>query len=262
LSYPVLPGAEAWSMAGFGEHAKIRLLLVHGFTGSPVSMRPLGELLAARGFSVEIVRLPGHGTHYRDMQKTRYADWRAEVVRALDALSRDDEPVVLVGFSMGGTLVLDVASSGHSGIAGVVSINAQILERGGLIVKLAPFLEKIVPLAPASAAGLVENDIAKPGGDEKAYGWVPSAAGNSVVRELPRIREQVRSLNVPLLVAYSPQDHSVPPANSQAILELAGSTDKTELRLERSYHVAPLDFDLPLLEERIAEFSERVAKRT
>lgn len=260
MSYPVIPGAEAWSKPGTGELGKIGLLLVHGFTGNPVSLRPLAELLAARGFSIELVRLPGHGTHYRDLQRTRYPDWRGEVERALSELARTTERVVLVGFSMGGTLVLDVAARGAQ-VAGVVTINGWVLDRQGIVVKMAPLIEKLVPIAPAKAAGLVKNDIAKPGGDEKAYDWIPAAAGNSVVRELPRIRESLGSIRVPLLVAYSPQDHSVPPENSKAILELCGSTDKTELRLERSYHVAPLDYDLPLLDERIAEFAARVAGR-
>ena len=258
MSYPVLPGAEAWFQAGSGALGKIGLLLVHGFTGNPVSMRPLGELLSARGFTVQVPRLPGHGTHHRDMQRTRYADWRAEVERARAELSGKCERTVLVGLSMGGTLVLDVASDAGAAVAGVVTINVWILDREGILVKMAPVLEKLVPLAPAKAAGLVENDIAKPGGDEKAYRWVPAAAGNSVVRELPRLRERISSLGCPLLVAYSPRDHSVPCRNSQALLRLAGSADKTELRLERSYHVATLDYDLPLLDERIAEFALRV----
>jgi carboxylesterase len=259
LNYPVMAGAEPWSQAGSGATGAIGLLLVHGFTGNPVSMRPLGERLAARGFTVQVLRLPGHGTHFRDMQRTRYADWRAEVERALAELAARCARVVLVGLSMGATLVLDVAAEAGSAVAGVVTINAWILDRQGVVVKLAPLLEKILPLAPARAAGLVENDIAKPGGDEKAYRWVPAAAGNSVVRELPRVRQHVAKLGCPLLVAYSPQDHSVPPENSKALLRLAGSADKTELVLERSFHVATLDYDLPLLDERIAEFAARVA---
>ena len=40
----------------------VGVLLSHGFTGSPVSMRPWGEHLAAAGYAVEVPRLPGHGT--------------------------------------------------------------------------------------------------------------------------------------------------------------------------------------------------------
>jgi carboxylesterase len=251
--YPVQPGAEAWSFAGTpgSPHEKVGLVLVHGFTGSPVSMRPLGELLAAKGFRVEVPRLPGHGTHARDMQHTRYADWRAEVARTVERLAKAAERVVLVGLSMGGTLALDVASSGEHAVASVVCINPQILDREGALVKLSSLIELLVPLAPASLAGLRKDDIAKPGVSERAYDWVPTASGNSLLKELPRVRSQLRNLSCPLLVAHSRQDHSVPPANSEQLLRLVPHA--RELVLERSYHVATLDYDLELLAARIGE---------
>src|SRR5262249_23658650 len=77
---PVLTGAEASSAEGAasGPEARQRtgVGVIHGFSGSPVSTRPLAEALAALGFRVEAPRLPGHGTHPRDMARTRYADWR------------------------------------------------------------------------------------------------------------------------------------------------------------------------------------------
>jgi alpha-beta hydrolase superfamily lysophospholipase len=65
--HPVLPGAEAWSSPGGGPHG---VLVLHGFTGNPVSVRPLAEALAEAGFAVEMPRLPGHGTHVEDMIPT------------------------------------------------------------------------------------------------------------------------------------------------------------------------------------------------
>lgn len=223
-------------------------------------MRPLGERLAARGFAVEVVRLPGHGTHYRDMMSTRYADWRGEVTRALADLKSRSERVVPVGLSMGGTLVLDVVSSDPSAVAGAFVINTPVLDREGILVKLAPFLEHVLPVVPASAAGLTRNDIAKPGVSEMAYAWVPAKAGNSLVREFPRVRSQLPNLTCPTVVAYSRADHSVPPENSKAILRLLGTKDLTELPLERSYHVATLDYDQELLEERITAFADRITQ--
>jgi carboxylesterase len=250
---------EAFSSKGSGARARIGVALIHGFTGSPASLRPLGELLAKRGFAVEVPRLPGHGTTWRDMLRTRYDDWRAEVVRTAGDLKSRTETLVMVGLSMGGTLVLDTVSSGDAGADGAVSINAQILNREGIVVKLGPYLEKILPVVPARAAGLTRNDIAKPGVAERAYGWVPSAAGNSLVRALPRVRGQLSRVTCPTIIMYSRQDHSVPPANSQALLKLVPGAE--ELVLERSYHVATLDYDLELIEERVTAFADRIATR-
>jgi len=201
--------------------------------------------------------LPGHGTRPPDLLPTRYADWRAEALSALNRLRARTQKVIAVGLSMGGTLVLDLAST--EPLDGAVTINAQILDRGGLVVKLAPLIEKIVPIAPASAAGLTKNDIKK-GGDEQAYDWVAAAAGNSLVRALPEVRARLGRISAPLLVIYSRDDHSVPPANSQAIPDLVGSKQVSVLELRDSYHVATLDNDLPLLDERIAAFAESSVK--
>jgi carboxylesterase len=229
--------------------AKLGILVLHGFTGSPVSVRPLAELLSKRGFAVEMPRLPGHGTRPLDLLPTRYADWRAEALAALTRLRARTSQV----------FVVDLAST--EAVDGVVTINAQILDRGGLIVKLAPIIEKVIPIAPASAAGLTKNDIKK-GGDEDAYTWVAAAAGNSLVRALPEVRARLKSLTCPLLVIYSRDDHSVPPDNSKALPGLVGSAPASVsvLELEDSYHVATLDNDLPLIDRRVASFAESLAK--
>jgi carboxylesterase len=257
LSAPIKAGAEPLSRAGQGPNAETGILLVHGFTGSPISLRPLAELLSQRGFAIEMPLLPGHGTRPRDLLPTRYADWRAEALAGLNRLRARTAKVVAVGMSMGGTLVLDLATSER--LDGAVTINAQILDRGGLIVKLAPLIEKIIPIAPASAAGLTKNDIKK-GGDEQAYDWVAAAAGNSLVRALPEVRARLAQVSVPLFVIYSREDHSVPNESSKALPQLVGSKQVSVLELENSYHVATLDNDLPLLDEQIAAFAESVAK--
>ena len=77
------------------------------------------------------------------MIPTRYDDWRAEVVRSAKLLASRTDKLVLCGLSMGGTLSLDVASSGDVKPAGVVTINAQILDRKGIVVTLGPYLEKL-----------------------------------------------------------------------------------------------------------------------
>ncbi len=73
MTAPIIPGAEPWSAPG-GSNG---VLVLHGFTGNPQSMRPLAEALAAAGFTVELPLLPGHGTAVEDMVPTRWEDWSA-----------------------------------------------------------------------------------------------------------------------------------------------------------------------------------------
>jgi carboxylesterase len=252
----VRPSSEPWSAPGSGARANRALFLVHGFTGSPYSLRPLGEMLARRGFAVEVPRLPGHGTTWREMLPTRYDHWRAAVHATAKRLKERHDHVVLVGLSMGGTLSLDVASGTDARVSGVVTINAQILDREGIVVKLGPYIEKVLPIVPAALAGMTVNDIAKPGMVEEAYPLVPTAAGNSLLRALPRVRTQLANVPCPVLVIYSRNDHTVPPANSKALLELIKAPRLDQLVLERSYHVATLDYDQELIEERVTAFAD------
>jgi carboxylesterase len=116
-----------------------------------------------------------------------------------------------------------------------------------------------MPFAPAALAGLRKDDIAKPGVSERAYALVPTAAGNSFTRELPRVRQSVGRITCPVLVVWSREDHSVNPENSQTLVKLLAPGLASELVLERSYHVATLDYDLELIEASVAAFADRVA---
>ncbi len=254
---PVLPGAAAWSAVGVGDRAKVGVAVVHGLTGNPNSTRPLGERLAEAGYTVEVPRLPGHGTDVKDMARTRYADWRAAVDAVVDDLSTRCEHTVLVGLSMGGTLVLDVASVRPTDVVGVVAINAQILDPDQAMAKLAPVLQHVVRSLPRDLAGLPSDDIAKPGGDEHAYARVPSKAAQSLISAIPAVRHRLTAFELPTLIAYSTQDHTVPPKNSRWLAEhLPGDVDT--LVLEKSYHVATLDHDAELLEQAVLDFVARV----
>lgn len=257
----MIPGAEAWSAHGEGDRADVGVAVIHGLTGNPNSTRPLGESLNRAGYTVEVPRLPGHGTDVKDMARTRYLDWRTEVERVADDLAARCEQVILVGLSAGGTLVLDVASRRPDDVDGVVTINAQVLQPDQPLAKVAPLLQYVLPPVPRDLAGLPTDDIARPGADEHAYAKVPAKPTQSLIRELPRIRAQLLDITQPVLVAYAPNDHSVPSKNSKAILELIGSGDVTELVCERSYHVITLDWDRELLESAVLDFVERVTKR-
>ena len=102
---PLFPGAEPYSADG----GSTGILLLHGFTGSPKSMRPWAERMSAEGHTVRLPRLPGHGTRWQDMNLTRWEDWYAEADRAFLELQKSCERVFVFGLSMGGTLTLRLA---------------------------------------------------------------------------------------------------------------------------------------------------------
>src|SRR5262249_61661789 len=70
MSPPVLPGAEPFDHAG----GPVGVLLCHGFTGSPQTLRGWADYLAAQGLTVSLPRLPGHGTTWQDLARTGGGD--------------------------------------------------------------------------------------------------------------------------------------------------------------------------------------------
>ena len=228
-----MPGATPLSAPGDGERGRVGVIVVHGFTGNPLSTRPLGQRFAAEGWAVEVPCLPGHGTNFRDLARTRYRDWYGGVDHLVDHLASGCDQIVLVGHSMGGTICLDIASRRPDDITAVATINAPVLTPHQPLAKIAPIIQFLVPYQPRDLAGMPSDDIARPDVEEGAYGVIPSKAAYSLIREYPRIRSQLHALKQPLLVAWSPQDHSVAPESSQALPELVSSTDVEEVVLER-----------------------------
>src|SRR5215218_5758283 len=115
----VMSGCEPWSHAA---GAPVGALVLHGFTGTPASVRNIAEALGAAGYDVELPRLPGHGTTVEDMITTTWADWLGEVETAYQRLADRVERVVVIGQSMGGTLALRIALD-HASVAGLGLVN-------------------------------------------------------------------------------------------------------------------------------------------
>lgn len=246
---PVLPGAEPFAHDGADD---IGLLLCHGFTGSPQSMRPWAEHAAAEGLTVRLPRLPGHGTDWREMNRTRWTDWFARVAEELTELTGRCGTVVVCGLSMGGTLALRLAQEHGPAIAGLVLVNPSVttLRRE---LALLPALSRVVPSFPP-----VGNDILKPGVTELAYDRTPLRAANSLRQLWQVVRADLAKVTQPVLLYRSAVDHVVEPVNSEIVLRSIGSTDATEVVLADSYHVATLDNDAPTIFKGSVEFARRL----
>ncbi|MFF0016018.1 alpha/beta hydrolase [Streptomyces sp. NPDC005374] len=230
---PVLPGAEPFRHEG-GEAG---VLLCHGFTGSPQSLRPWAQHLAEHGLTVSLPLLPGHGTRWQDMALTGWQDWYAEVDRELRALSERCTSVFVAGLSMGGTLALRLAAKHGDAVSGVVVVNPANRMHG-----LAPYALPVARHFVRTAPGIA-SDIAKEGSVELGYDKVPLHAAHSLRTFFRQVDGELPQVTQPLLVLRSAQDHVVPAADSARVLSRVSSTDVTEVVLEQSYHVATLDHD-------------------
>lgn len=231
---------------------RIGVLLSHGFTGSPASMRPWGEHLAEQGYGVAVPLLPGHGTTWQDLNQRTWADWSAALDDAFVELRAEHDAVVIGGLSMGGGLALRVAADRPDEIAGLMLVNPAVATER-LDVKLLPLLKHLVPSFPAIA-----NDIKKQGVDERAYSRTPLKAIHSLIRGWKPLRVDLPRVTAPLIYFRSTVDKVVDRASQPLILDGVSSTDVEVVSLEDSFHVATLDNDAPLIFERSSEFVARI----
>ncbi len=245
----VLPGAEPFSHDG----GNVGVLLCHGFTGSPQSLRPWAEALAAAGHTVRLPLLPGHGTRWEDLNRARWQDWYATVSAALDELVERCATVVVGGLSMGGALALRLAEQRGSQVSGLVLVNPAVSSEDSRL-RVLPVLQLLLPSIPG-----IGSDINKPGVTELAYTRTPLRALHSMTRLWSGVVTDLPRVTQPLLLFRSPQDHVVPASSSALVLRQVSSADVTEVLAEDSFHVATLDNDAELIVAMSLAFIERVA---
>jgi carboxylesterase len=246
----ILTGAEPFDHDG----SDTGVLLCHGFTGTPQSMRPWGQYLAGRGFTVRVPLLPGHGTSWQEMNQTRWQDWYSCVDTAFRQLHETCERVVVGGLSMGGALALQLAQEHGPRISGLVLVNPAV-KFDDPRTRLLPVLKHLVGSLEA-----IGNDVKKPGVTELAYTRTPLKAAHSqlvawqsIIRDLPEITQ-------PVLLLRSVEDHIVPASSSALILSRISSRDVAEILLEDSFHVATIDNDSERIFEESVKFIERTTQ--
>jgi carboxylesterase len=248
-----LPGCEPWSHRSGGMTGA---LVLHGFTGSPVSVRNVAEAVAAAGHDVELPRLPGHGTTIDDMLDTGWDDWIASAHAAFDALAERVERVVVVGQSMGGTLALRTALDRPRTTAAVVCINPLTRSRGADVIEMIDdYLDDGITVVPGEG-----SDIADPEGTDISYAATPLAPLRSLLIDgVAPISDRFGELTVPLRLFTSRQDHVVEPADSEHLAAAYGGHVE-HTWLERSYHVATRDLDREIVVAETVAFVERVLR--
>jgi carboxylesterase len=249
--YPTAPLAAPARRDLAGGRA-VGVLLLHGFTGSPASMKPWAHSLSERGYAVEVPLLPGHGTRWQDLDHVAWTDWYAEAEAAFDRLCRGCDAVVVAGLSVGGALALRLAEMRGSQVCGVVLVNPFLSSDRKELVAL-PLLKHLIP----SLRGVV-NDIRKPDQDEHGYDRLPLKGLAEVTRMWKTVVPDLRLVTQPVLYFRSSADHVIDASSSATVLRGVASTDVEERVLDQSYHVATLDHDADRIFAESAQFVARV----
>lgn len=228
------------------------VLVLHGFTGTPGSVAGVVDALVAAGFVVEAPLLAGHGGSMDDLIATGWADWAGAVERSYQDLAGRCREVVVVGLSLGGTLTCWLASR-HPEIAGIVCINPMIEPVAeSFLDMLRQFMTSGFASVPAFG-----SDIARPDVVEDGLGGAPLAPMLSLFAGVAELAPSLSAIACPLLLFTSVKDHVVPPSSSDYLAtRVSGPVER--VLLERSYHVATLDWDAPAIESATVAFVRRL----
>ena len=160
---PIIEGAEPMSVDG----GPVGVLVLHGFTGNPQSVRPLADAMAGAGHGVEMPLLSGHGTRVEDMLDTTWDDWSADAEAAYERLAGRSEKVVVAGLSMGGSLTCWLATR-HPEICGLICINPAAQAHDAMREMVDAMLENGDEVMPG-----IGSDVADPDSPESAYPETP-----------------------------------------------------------------------------------------
>lgn len=236
----------AFSSPGHGALANIGVAMSHGFTGSPVSLLAWAQDLGQQGFAVNLPLLPGHGTRWEDLARTRWEQWYGSFEDAYLELAQRCDVVYTAGLSMGGTLALRVAE--HHQPAGVVVVNPALTfsDRRARVSGLLKYLVKSVPA--------IGNDIKLAGVSEEAYLRTPVAGVHQLAGLFADTVAGLPKITAPTLVFRSTVDRVVPDTSLAVLSQRIGTAALETVRLENSYHVATMDNDAPLIFARSADF--------
>lgn len=235
-------------------------LLIHGFTGSPWDMRPLGEALADAGLHARGIRLPGHGLSPETMLTVSWRDWERAVFEALDELGAYRR-VFVCGLSMGALLGVIAAAYRPDRVKGLALLAPAVAFRGNMLAALRstrrlPLLHLARPWIEKDA-----SDIADPVALKEApilSSW-PSARLYDLWTIQDRCAEAASRVVAPSLVMVAEHDHVVTPEGGEVLARSLRASELVRVvRISRGFHIMPRDHGREVVARSVCEFLSRL----
>ncbi|MHB0857144.1 MAG: alpha/beta hydrolase [Anaerolineae bacterium] len=214
-------------------------LLLHGLTGSPPEMLPLGRFLHERGVTVSAPLLAGHGTTAEELNRVRWQDWGADAEQALSALRRQCEVVFVGGLSMGALVALQLTAL-HPEVAGL-ALYAPAIKLANPLLPLLPIARHFVRQWPKEPD--TDTDLSDPSALERLWSYEsnPTHAVGELLKLQRLVRRQLGSIRTPAIVFHSTRDATLHSAAGRLLVDALGSTDKELVILHNSGHCLTVD---------------------
>lgn len=225
-----------------GDVNKVGIVLIHGFLASPGELLQLAEHLNKQGYGVYVVRLAGHGTHSSELKNVSLQYWRESVQRGYAVLSHYHSNIVMVGFSAGALLALLQGSSELDKLSAIVAINPALTlcQKSSKLSPMLDWWNRLLKGISVEAGRLpyIENDAQYP---DTNYDKIYVSALTRLLELQESCREQLPSVNVPLLVIQAEDDPVVAVSSATEILKKVASENKSLEYLPLQHHVIVRD---------------------
>jgi len=242
----VIDGAKTFLLEGNNRKA---VLLIHGYTGTPSEMLPLGNYLNQLGYTVLCRRLPGHGTSVGDLERTTAEDWYSAAKDACEGLLGRYEDVYVAGLSMGGLLAIKLAALLPVKKAVFISTPIYVQDKRAPLLPLLRFFIHYLPKSKKNYHELDKYCI--------SYDRMPTKPLMSLFALLKECRDKLLGrINIPCLVLQSKVEHTVKPKSAEYIYDNLRTAVKKLVWFRHSGHILTLDVEHEQVFCEIASFFE------
>lgn len=237
------------------------ILCLHGLTGTPFEVRPLGEALAREGFAVRGPVLAGHAARPEDLVATTWVDWLATAEAALDDLAAQNQgrPIGVIGFSTGALLALRLCRMRPAAIAAVAALSPPLRMKASQVRSIR-WLNRLPANLIKGPLGYVPKrhgpDVQEPAMKTRNPGLpvMPLPALASLLALMQVVRLDLSFVTQPALVAHGQKDQTIP---FEDALEVAGSLASETIErlwLPRSGHLIGIDVEKHVLTAALTKF--------
>jgi esterase/lipase len=214
------------------------ILLVHGFLSSPAELSAYGNHIYELGFNVLGVRLAGHGTSPCDLATRSWNDWLESVRHSYEILSAISTGVILVGFSVGGTLALLLAAMDKpDNLKGVAGICSALKVRDNKL-KYAPLAHAFSRVSGHFRTGSLAMNyrLTNTGQPTTNYQSMPISALVELRKVMAIANDRLQDIEGPLLVVQSRMDTIVDSESAEQIIEKSAAKNRELVWIETDNH--------------------------
>ncbi len=229
-------------------------LLLHGFTGTPYEMRPIGEELVKRGFRCVGPVMAGHHQTHVELGRVHWREWVDEAADHLEQLRDEAEHVVVAGMSMGGLVTLALAASHTPAAIAVMGAPLQLPRSIRWRIPIGKYFKPYFPKSDGPGG----PDIREHGARERHPGVdaIPLAGMHEILKLQKHVRGVLERIVCPTIVAHGAYDETASPRDAYRTLGEINAGRRELFIGERSGHVISVDYDSAECAKRIGVFFE------